>query len=193
MTRHIVTRGDHVDELRQTWRTPPDFARNLVDRFDVTLDAAAHTGNAVVPNFLGPGSPIGDDAIKATAWGYLAPFDGAAFCNPPFRRALDFVKAGVAAVRHPARPLRAAVFLLPCNLDTRWARLLWEEGATFYAITGRLRFAPPVDFDGAPVPDVADHRGAAFPMVIVALHRARGMIPDGPRALHLMDTDGALL
>jgi phage N-6-adenine-methyltransferase len=188
----VVHRDGSIDEIRQCWRTPPDLAVTLIERHGITLDVAAHRGNAIVPTHLGPGSPIATDATTV-AWGYHAPRctdgrTGAAFCNPPFRRARAFVQAGIAAVTHHGRPIRAVVFLLPVNLDTRWARLLWEHGATIYAIHGRLRFASPVDEDGAPI-EVDTHNGAAFPMMIAVLDRASR----DPRRLHLIDTAGRML
>lgn len=177
MTRHIVTHRDGaVDEVRQCWRTPPDFAARIVERYGITIDVAAHRGNRIVPRHLGPGSSLAVDALTSTAWGYHGNVLGArgvAFCNPPFRLALAFARKGLEAVLHAGRPLASVVYLLPCNLDTRWARLLWEHCATFNVIHGRLRFAPPVDEDGAPIAGIPDQRGAAFPMVLVELSGAR--------------------
>jgi hypothetical protein len=103
------------------------------------------------------------------------------------------VDAAIAALCHRGRPVAGEiVMLLPCNLDTRWARELIAADAHIMPIHGRLRFAPPVDEDGTPLP-VQAHNGAAMPMMIAVLSASARYTRPGPRRLTLIDPTGAFL
>lgn len=186
MTRGIRT-GPKKGE-RQEWRTPRQLAACIVEDHGIDLDAAATAHNAIVPRYIGPPLPSHDpgepsrgpgrpgrvatDALM-TDW---ARFGRRAFCNPPFALAAAFIDAALLALSpgNTSSPLEVAVFLLPCNLDTRWARRAIAFGAEVCPMSGRVRFEPPAGH-------VVDSHGPAFPTMLLILRR-EGIVAAGGAA-----------
>lgn len=111
------------------WETPLRLFAELHKEFDFTLDAAANAENTKCDQWLGPGSPLSEDAL-AVAW------QGRVFCNPPYGR-------GVGAwVEHAVKQTDAevVVLLLPARMDTRWFQANVRAGHELRFLKGRLRF-----------------------------------------------------
>lgn len=131
----------------QNWSTPRLLVADLAHRhaagaFDI--DCAADATNHVAPLWLGPGSPVGDDALSLP-WGTAErPLRG--FLNPPWNDVHAFAEHGIAEVE--AGHLVALVCVLPCRADARWWR--WMErppsGVTSFRddVEGRIAYVDPL-------------------------------------------------
>jgi phage N-6-adenine-methyltransferase len=115
---------------KDCWRTPPDVFAAAARRYGpFDLDAAATEDNKLCPFWLGPGSDLGEDALRAD-WG---PVSSAtmperpvrAFCNPPYSVTALFVEqAAVQAKLGHAQ----TTLLLPSTTDVRWWHTwVWED------------------------------------------------------------------
>jgi len=73
--------------MKQTdlWETPQDLFNKLDYEFHFCLDAAATGETKKCKKFLGPGSPIGEDAFKRL-WSDFVKEGEAIWLNPPFSR-----------------------------------------------------------------------------------------------------------
>jgi hypothetical protein len=66
MVAALVTTTTPSEE-KDLWRTPPALFAELCARYGpFALDAAADAGNRLCPAWLGPGSPLGEDALAAS-------------------------------------------------------------------------------------------------------------------------------
>jgi phage N-6-adenine-methyltransferase len=121
---------------KDDWQTPPELFMPLHQRLHFVADMAANRSNALLPQWYGPGSPYGEDALSI-AW----PRDGWVWCNPPYSRQLQphFIrKAAREAQDHGVR----TVMLLPARTDTiAFHRYIYQqEGVTVEFLKGRLQF-----------------------------------------------------
>lgn len=122
--RAAVTRDD--------WETPPDLFERLNAEFEFTLDAAANAENRKCVRYLGPGSPLINDALACLGFG---PGERI-WCNPPYGLLGPWVRAFATWARAGA----LVVALLPNATDTRW---FWEAAWTATEIRlvgGRIQF-----------------------------------------------------
>lgn len=136
-----------LSSARLDWETPPELFVALDMEFKFRMDAAANAANAKCPLWLGPGSPIAEDALSVD-WP-----DGPVFLNPPYGRLVGrFVaKAHEQSRRGAVAPV---VALLPARPDTQWWARHVMQAYEVWFIRGRVTFV------GAPHP-------APFPSCIV--------------------------
>jgi phage N-6-adenine-methyltransferase len=123
------------------WATPLDLFDQLDAEFSFILDAAASKENKLCPDYLGPGSDLGEDAL-ASRW--VSPYqidgyqlDGAVWCNPPYGRGIGL---WVAKAIDEAMHGTTIVLLLPARTDTKWFHAAVAAGAEVRLIKGRLTF-----------------------------------------------------
>lgn len=120
----IVGRNTDQQELRESWRTPPEIFAALDAVFRFTVDACASPDNALLPRYW----TRDDDAASQ-------PWQGErVFCNPPFR--------GIGRLLAKATTAAVAVFLLPV---TSMATRYFAATPPRYLLVPprRLRFVPP--------------------------------------------------
>jgi phage N-6-adenine-methyltransferase len=126
---------------KEDWGTPQGLFEQLDHEFGFTLDAAATLANRMCDEFLGPGSPLGEDALGPVHWETTNPDYGAVWCNPPYGRAIGL---WVAKAIDEAMHGNLVVMLLPARTDTKWFHHAVASGAEVRLIKGRLTF------EGAP-------------------------------------------
>ncbi len=126
---------------KDSWRTPDDIFTMLNRRWGpFTLDAAATEENKKCDLWLGPGSPLGEDALEAE-------WQGVAFLNPPYSQTAAFVWKAWAEVW--SKRCERAVLLLPATTDVRWFHeYVWGEERAYSGVEvdfscGRIRFLRP--------------------------------------------------
>lgn len=137
---------------KDNWRTPPWLVMGLAKLFRLTGDAAADGSNFLFRRYLGPGSPLGEDALAVTWDARLragTPYFDLWWLNPPYSQADAFIrKAHEEAVEDRA----ATILLVGARTDTKWYHelVLWPEArakqrvvAHFVPIQSRLRFLLP--------------------------------------------------
>lgn len=127
---------------KDDWTTPGVLWTPMMEIWDFQLDAAADSASALVPRFFGPGSSLGEDALRVS-WpsGSVSLEVGtgpeAIYCNPPFSKKLAFlIKAQVEAEKGCY-----VVVMLPASTSEGW----WKDlvvGCADYVIffTGRIPF-----------------------------------------------------
>lgn len=147
---NATTRQTLMSSAAHDWRTPPDLFATLDAEFGFELDAAADSENALCGRYYAEA----DDALRQ-------PWNGVAWCNPPYGRALSqFVRRAFSEVQSNRCPL--SVLLIPARTDTA----VWHEcvmrATAVRLIRGRLRFGLP---DGTPTDP------APFPSAIVLFER----------------------
>lgn len=120
------------DGDRDAWATPADLRRRVLAEWPISLDAAAVAETALVPRFLGPGSPLGDDALLAD-WRTLSG-DGWVWCNPPFSRLAEFCGKAVDEAHRGAR----IVMLTPGG---RTEQAWWHSCVAACRICGEVAWA----------------------------------------------------
>lgn len=115
-----------------SWRTPARLFKPLdVAVGGFAVDAAADESNHLTPEWYGPGSVLGEDALDVYEW--LNP----AWCNPPYGKGMDkwldkFIEQAQLGVN--------IVTLLPAYTGTLW----WHEkvvkaGADIIFLVGRVQ------------------------------------------------------
>lgn len=132
----------------QNWRTPWLLVLALALRHaggKFHLDAAANASNAVASQWLGPGSPLGRDALKRRWW--LRGVHGVrVFLNPPWKRAGVFVAKALLEVAEGR--VDVVVMVLPSRIGAGWWRTLEHPpiGVVTYRddIEGRIAFIDPL-------------------------------------------------
>lgn len=137
-------------ELKDMWRTPPEFFARVARRYGpFDLDAAATIDNRLCAAWFGPYSPLGEDALT-TSWAIVDDVVTRAWCNPPNSLNAEFV----AKAAEEAQAGRAqTTLLLPSTTDVRWwHRYIWQEtgpraGVLVEFLSPRVRFLRP---DGLP-------------------------------------------
>ena len=123
---------------KQDYETPTDLVRAIEDAFHAsfTVDLAAHAGNAKVPNYVGPGSPWGEDSL-AVDWSL---FPGDAWLNPPFSDIEPWAEKCATTVR------RGRIFLLtPASVGSNWYLAHVHGRAHVVAISPRVTFVGAAD------------------------------------------------
>jgi phage N-6-adenine-methyltransferase len=117
----------------QDFATPREFIAAVERRFGpIRWDLAAHAGNFVVPNYYGPGSPHGEDAL-AQDW---ARHGGVLWLNPPFARIDPWAEKAAAEGAKGAR----VVMLMPAAVGSNWFADHIHHKALVLAIRPRLSF-----------------------------------------------------
>lgn len=114
---------------RQDWGTPPELFRQLHQRFNFTVDAAAHEGNHLLPRYWGRGGEL--------PCGIAADWTGERiYCNPPYGRGVINPWVAKAAELEA----KVAVLLLPARTDTAWFHDHVRGIASVHFLRGRVRF-----------------------------------------------------
>jgi phage N-6-adenine-methyltransferase len=118
------------------WRTPPEVFGPLDDEFHFTLDAAANADNHLCRRWLGPGSPLAEDALS-TSWLPFLRRGDTVWLNPPYGRGIG---QWIAKARQEADSGLVVVALVLARTDTRW----WHDHVPFARKVrfgrGRVRF-----------------------------------------------------
>jgi phage N-6-adenine-methyltransferase len=111
------------------WETPQELFNFLNWLFDFTIDVCALPENAKCGRFYTPE----DDGLSL-------PWDGSAWCNPPYGRGTQdwTAKAEAEFRRNPM--CRKIVMLLPARTDTGWFHENVYNKARVVFLRGRLRF-----------------------------------------------------
>lgn len=179
------------------WMTPPELYRALdleVQSYGffpfgepgISTDLAASATSHLAPHWLGPGSTINDDSLKAD-W-HLLPQP--CFLNPPYSRELNMpIEPWVEKL--VAESARGGYYfsLLPHRPDTKWWRLT-KHAAEIREIPHRVKFIlPPEAFAARNARRIAAGKapilktgGAGFPSALVIWHPQPGVIsPALPR------------
>lgn len=138
---------------RDDWETPLDLYGSLLPEFDFQMDCAATAENALCREWLGPGSPRGEDAL-AVDW---SPCN---WLNPPYSKVAKFIAK---AAEQRLRGCTTVAFVVP-RTNTRWwhahvwdvDRHTWRQGVEGRLLPGRYVFTiggePNRDKRGKPVP-----------------------------------------
>jgi phage N-6-adenine-methyltransferase len=122
--RAAVTRAD--------WETPPELFARLNAEFDFTLDAAARADNRKCEWYLGPGSPLAENALDCpSGFGRER-----IWCNPPYGNLGPWVRA----FKTWAWAGAIVVALLPNATDTRWFREAAWTATEIRLVGGRIQF-----------------------------------------------------
>jgi phage N-6-adenine-methyltransferase len=156
----VVVQTQTPTDEKDEWRTPPAlFAQLAAEYGPFDLDAAATADNALCRLWLGPGSPLGTDALAPdlhwqTAFG-VGGLPLRVFCNPPYSRGMvgQFVAKAYDEVRRGF--VRSATLLLPATTDVTWwhtcvwhgERQRFRRGVEVEFLRPRVRFLRP---DGTP-------------------------------------------
>lgn len=122
------------DQLRQEWRTPPNFLNALAQEFAVDIDVAASPDNAVAPRYItraqdGLGEPWFPGGVRV-AW-----------CNPGFRSLGLWVDKAIREVT--ARPGCVALVMGTAAPSTAWWARALGAGAEIRLLAPRVQFRPP--------------------------------------------------
>ena len=117
---------------KDDWETPAELFDPLNAEYGFTLDAAANSNNAKVPQCL-EGPCTGSVSCLC---GLCAPWTGQrVWCNPPYGRGLiDWVR------KFAKGEAGLAMLLLPANTDTAWFSELWKASHEIIFLTGRVNF-----------------------------------------------------
>jgi phage N-6-adenine-methyltransferase len=114
------------------WRTPRElFEPIALSVGGFAIDAAADSGNTLLPRWYGPGSELGEDALAVEEW--LSP----AFCNPPYGKGIE---VWLRKFQEQARKGVSVVALLPARVETRWWYELVVPFADILFLVGRVPF-----------------------------------------------------
>lgn len=101
----------------QALATPAVFVDAVVRRFGpLHVDLAANETNHIAPTWLGPGSPIAENAL-AYDWAKFGE-QVSLWCNPPFELIPEFVRRMVWCQSRPSWSL----LLTPASTDANWYR-----------------------------------------------------------------------
>ena len=133
-------------ERKDLWRTPPAAFGYAARRWGpFHLDAAATGENRHCPAWLGPDSPLGEDAL-AVSWSLAEEGPTRVWVNPPYSRNAAFVAKAAAEA---TTGLVQATLLLPAATDVAWWHdYVWEDdrpraGVVVQHHRGRIRFLLP--------------------------------------------------
>lgn len=144
----------HFRSSVDPWETPAKIFEPLNEIFSFDLDAAACATNAKCPQWLGPESPISEDAFSID-------WEGSVFLNPPYGRQ---IRKWIEKAKASAKGDTSVVCLLPARTDTKWFQLCWEASYIVF-VSGRIYFG------GAETP-------APFPSAVVVFGEPKALPPD---------------
>ena len=126
-------RGQSVQDVE----TPKDLLDAVVRRWGpLAIDLAATEANRKADRWLGPGSPIAEDALVK---GWAAQIDGTAWLNPPFGDLGPWAKKcsewlGCCVVGS------AVLLLVPASVGSNWWRDHVDGKADVHFLNGRVKF-----------------------------------------------------
>lgn len=172
MKGHATLFSSATDE----WATPAALWHTLDDEFHFVLDAAANALNAKCPVWLGPGSPVAEDALTADWRAITAPIGApVVWLNPPYSACRAFMDK---AARERLNGV-TTVCLVPARTDTRWFHAhVWDAsthkprtGVEVRLLPGRVRFETSGAATPVPPPTTADE--VLSSMLAVPVHTPR--------------------
>lgn len=146
---------------RQNWRTPQKLYDKQHRKHKFDLDVAADATNAKCKRYLGPGSSLGEDALKVD-WSKIAK---SVWCNPPYGRGIFY---WVRKAYEESLKGVKVVMLIAARPDTRAFHKYIFPYAHVKFIKGRLKF----DDGDDPAP---------FPSCIVTFYPRKKPPVDLPR------------
>lgn len=118
---------------KQDHGTPREFLDAVEKRFGpIAWDLAAHSGNHVVPRYLGPGSSVADDSLSID-WGLL---DGPLWLNPEFAN----IAPWAAKCSHHRFRHSPILFLTPASIGTDWFDEHVKDSAFVLGLSPRMTF-----------------------------------------------------
>jgi len=119
-------------DSEQIVRTPPEFLAAVERRFGpIRFDLAANADNHVAPEWYGPGSPLGEDALTQS-WQR----GGVLWLNHPFAESARF-----AAKAHEEGDRGARIhMLMPAAVSTVWFSEHVYGHALVLALRPKIRF-----------------------------------------------------
>jgi len=118
-----------ITAQRDDWMTPPALFTPLNERFGFTIDAAASSGNHLLPRFWN----AEDDAISKDWSGERV------FCNPPFS-----LKGRFAQKAATSDAVVVAMVLPALGLEQKWVHdWVIPYASEIIVLRGRVRFVPP--------------------------------------------------
>lgn len=122
---NAVVRTRTPKEEKDLWRTPPDlFAYAARRHGPFHLDVAATADDRLCAAWLGPGSPLGTDAL-VVSWAIAETGLTRAFLNPPYSRNRAFVAK---AASEAGTGLVQVTLLLPATTDVAWWHdHIWQD------------------------------------------------------------------
>lgn len=143
-------------DARQRWATP-EWLVQAIERqsgLEITLDVCAEQWSRKAPEWLGPGSPLGEDALSVRSWWEVASGSHAParalWCNPPFGSIEPWVqRARSEVLRALSHQQRCGIWLLvPARTWCDWYSVLrgMERAHLAHRTTidgGRIPFIPP--------------------------------------------------
>lgn len=141
------TPGPIADNARTLYGRKRLIAGRAVSSFD--LDAAANEANKLAELWLGPGSPIAEDALLVN-WQLVRGEICYVWCNPPYSR--GNIPAFIEKAHAEARAGRAQTTLLvPASTEVHWwHKFVWNEeyrcfrpGVVIDFLKPRVRFIRP--------------------------------------------------
>lgn len=138
---------------RNDWHTPAVIRERVLADYEVTLDAAASSVSALVPDYLGPDhrDPQRRDALAFDHWADLSR-NGTVWLNPPYlpsQLLSSFLGRAVAT----AAAGSSVLALLPASTGAGWWwRHVVEGGGEVEFLRGRLSFDGPHASAGGPAP-----------------------------------------
>ena len=116
------------------WGTPKVLFDPLNELLQFKVDAAADSSNHLLPEWYGPGSLLGEDALDVPIW--LSP----AWCNPPYGRGIErWLKKFIEQKELGNR----VVALVPARTEVRWWYDYVVPEANIIFLVGRVPFVDP--------------------------------------------------
>lgn len=160
-----MTFKTRTEESRDDWGTPDWIYNWLDDIYAFNIDLAANASNKKTAEYLGPGSPLLENALAVKDWNEVSKyFTIRGFLNPPFKSTFpDGKKATMAdwleRCYNSTRTDGIIVALVPANVETEW----WHEWVLQKAYSYRI-LRGRVNFDGS-------RGGSTFPSAVVVYVR----------------------
>lgn len=138
---------------RSQWYTPEPLRSQVLNRWPITLDAAADQDSHLVPNYIGLDHPEPGqrDALAFDDWTELAA-GGTVWLNPPYQPS-NYLSQFLERAVTTAHRGTTVVGLLPASTGTRfWWDHVIGGGAEIEFLRGRLTFQGPHADAGTPAP-----------------------------------------
>lgn len=121
------------------WRTPDQLYRQLCKEFYFNCDLAADSASAKCQRFLGPGSPITEDALSGKVG--LWQEQGSGFLNPPWSKEAKLpLTPWIERMIAEAQEGWEGVTILPASIQTRWWQRVRANAYEIRLIPHRVSF-----------------------------------------------------
>lgn len=121
-------------ELRQEWRTPPDFIQVIQREFTLGVDVAASADNCVVPKYY-------NQEMNGLHQRWFVDPVTCAWCNPGFSSIGAWVDKAITEVS--LVPSATAILMVLASPSTKWWAQAEQNGAEIRLLAPRVQFLPP--------------------------------------------------